>query len=84
MPETYHPILLTERAKRLRYETNNWAIHSAHEANRVTISDIGRRYLLRPLRMLMLEPILILVTVYTAFIFGELAVKQTLGKLGHG
>ena len=70
VPETYAPILLTKRAKHLRHKTHDLALHSLQEEKEVTLEDIGTRYLLRPTKMLFLEPILFLVTIYMAFVFG--------------
>ncbi|KAF7190701.1 Citrinin biosynthesis cluster MFS transporter mrr1 [Pseudocercospora fuligena] len=70
VPETYAAILLTKRAKHLRHRTHDWALHSLQEEKEVTLEDIGTRYLLRPTKMLFLEPILFLVTIYMAFVFG--------------
>lgn len=70
VPETYTPILLTKRAKYLRHKTHDWALHSLQEEKEVTLEDIGTRYLLRPSKMLFSEPILFLVTIYMAFVFG--------------
>lgn len=70
-PETYAPVLLSRRAKKLRYETGNWALHAKHEERKVDLKDIARRYLTRPAQMMIMEPILALLTVYLSFVFGE-------------
>lgn len=70
-PETHAPTLLTRRAKRLRHETGDWRLHSKHEERRVDLKEIAQRYLLRPAIMMTLEPILVLVTLYLAFVYGE-------------
>jgi multidrug resistance protein len=62
VPETSQPILLSRRAKKIRFETKNWAIHAAHDEQQVDIKAIVVKYLLRPLKMLVLEPILLLLT----------------------
>ena len=72
LPETYHPVLHQRRAARLRQETRNWAYHSRLDEAPPTMRDILFKYLLRPLRMLSLEPILGLVTLYIALIYGIL------------
>ena len=71
VPETYAPVLLARRAKRLRHETGNWALHAKHEERRVDLKEIAQRYLTRPTKMMFQEPILALLTIYLAFIFGE-------------
>ena len=72
VPETFSPVLLTRRAKNLRFDTGNWALHSRHEAQRVELDAIARTYLIRPIVMLVQEPILMLVTVYMSLIYGIL------------
>ena len=68
--QTFAPVLLVRRAKRLRKETGNAALHAKHEEVKANFGDIVNRYLLRPARMLCLEPILTLITLYLAFTFG--------------
>ncbi|KAL1639730.1 hypothetical protein SLS58_007628 [Diplodia intermedia] len=72
VPETYAPVLLQRRAKKLRHETKNWAIHARHDEVRVDLKSIARKYILRPFAMLVLEPILILVTLYMSVVYGIL------------
>lgn len=72
VPETYGPVLLQKRAARLRRETRNWALHAALDETRPTASEIVSKYLLRPILMLFLEPILFLITIYLALIYGIL------------
>ncbi|KAL1968623.1 hypothetical protein VTN77DRAFT_1449 [Rasamsonia byssochlamydoides] len=70
LPETYAPILLTRKARKLRLETRNWALHSKHEESALDIGAFITKYLNRPFRMLLLEPILVLITLYMTFIYG--------------
>ncbi|KAL0766986.1 hypothetical protein CaCOL14_010557 [Colletotrichum acutatum] len=72
IPETYGPVILQRRARELRSETGNWALHAAIEEHRLELSDIAQRYLVRPIAMLCREPILALVTVYMSLIYGIL------------
>jgi hypothetical protein len=72
VPETYAPVILQQRAARLRVETKNWAYHATLDENPPKMGDIVTRYLLRPFQMLFLEPILLLVTIYLALIYGIL------------
>ncbi len=71
VPETFAPVLLAQKAKRLRHNTRNWAIHAKHEEKGVSVKSIFQDFLLRPTKMLLLEPILVLITIYLAFIYGE-------------
>lgn len=72
VPETYAPILLHKRAKKIRYETKNWAIHAEYDEEQVTGKDIASKFVARPIKMLFTEPILILVTIYMSLIYGIL------------
>ena len=70
LPETYVPVLLTRKAKRLRFETKNWALHSKLEETPVDLKGFAVKYMSRPFQMLLLEPILSLLTAYLSFIYG--------------
>ncbi|KAL4750468.1 hypothetical protein BDW72DRAFT_175739 [Aspergillus terricola var. indicus] len=72
VPETYHPVLLQRRAAKLRKETGNQDLYAFLDHHRPTFGDIVRKYLFRPVQMLMLEPILILITLYLALVYGIL------------
>ncbi|ODM21315.1 hypothetical protein SI65_02158 [Aspergillus cristatus] len=69
VPETFKPVLIQQRAKRLRHETKNWALHVKSEEKPVDVKVIGHNYLLRPIVLIALEPILVLITLYTGFIY---------------
>lgn len=71
IPETYAPVLLQRKAKNLRYETRNWAIRAPADEKKVDMKEIAEKYLLRPFKMLALEPILVLVTLYMSLIYGS-------------
>lgn len=72
VPETYPPVLLSQRARKIRFETHNWAIHAKADEKQINMRDIGRVYLLKPWIMLVQEPILALITLYLGFIYGFL------------
>lgn len=72
MPETSAPRILQHRARRLRFETGNWALHAKADENPITRQTIVRVYLIRPWLMIAQEPILALVTAYMSFIYGIL------------
>lgn len=72
VPETSHPTLLQQRAKKLRFETKNWAIHAKADEIQLDLHSIIYTYLFRPFHMLIREPILVLVTLYMALIYGIL------------
>lgn len=72
VPETYAPVLLQRKAERLRHETQNWAIHSKIDEQPITLHTVIVKFLSRPALMLINEPILILLTIYLATIYGVL------------
>ncbi|KAF6217424.1 hypothetical protein HO133_006894 [Letharia lupina] len=68
--ESYTPVLLQRKAAKIRFESKNWAIHAPADENQINMKEIVNKYLLRPFIMLALEPILVLITFYMAFIYG--------------
>jgi DHA1 family multidrug resistance protein-like MFS transporter len=72
VPESSHSKILQNRAKKIRYETKNWAIHSKADEIQVDLYSLIHTYLFRPFQMLFREPILLLITIYMALIYGIL------------
>jgi MFS transporter, DHA1 family, multidrug resistance protein len=72
IPETSAARILQLRARELRYETKNWALHAKADENRITVNTILTVYLIRPFKMLFQEPILALVTAYMSYLYGVL------------
>lgn len=72
LEETYLKTLLCRRAAWIRGETQNFAIHHISEEEDITFKDLFEKHLLIPLKLLFLEPIVLLITIYTAFIYGIL------------
>lgn len=70
IPETYGPVLLSRRAARIRFKTKNWAIHAKVDEQRFDSKTIVEQYLLRSFKMLIREPILLLLTLYISLIYG--------------
>ena len=68
--ESFASVILVQKALRLRRETGIWAIHAEHERLEMDAHEIIRKYVTRPLRMLMTEPIVFLVSLYMSFIYG--------------
>lgn len=52
LDESYAPVLLVKKARTLRYESGNWALHAPHEEWNVTLSELGHKYLVRPFQLL--------------------------------
>ena len=72
VPESSHPKLLQDRAKKLRFETKNWAIHSKADESQVDFRSILHNYGSKPFLMLIKEPVLLLITLYLSLIYGIL------------
>ncbi|ODQ65525.1 polyamine transport protein [Nadsonia fulvescens var. elongata DSM 6958] len=67
MPETYRPIIMKKRAK-----TRNLPLKKSEIGLGKFLSTVLYITLLRPLRMLFLEPIVSVLSIYVAFIFAVL------------
>jgi MFS family permease len=86
LPETFAPVLLTRKARRLRLKTRKWALHSRQEEQDFTLRMFLEKNLLRPVRMLFTEPMCLLITLYNSFacelsfpsIWGRLYANKTL------
>lgn len=64
VPETSAPKILQIRAKRLRFQTKNWALHAKADESQLDANTILTVYLVRPFVMIVQEPILACVTAY--------------------
>ncbi|KAH7076216.1 major facilitator superfamily domain-containing protein [Paraphoma chrysanthemicola] len=69
--ESYPPKLLVYKARRLRHETGNWALHTKFEEWDVSIAELSRKFLVRPIQLLT-TPICFLVALYASFCYGIL------------
>ncbi|EFW98547.1 major facilitator superfamily transporter multidrug resistance [Grosmannia clavigera kw1407] len=69
--ESYGPVLLVYKAQRLRHETGNWALHTRFEEWDVSIVELARKFLVRPIQ-LFCTPICFLVSLYASFCYGIL------------
>ncbi len=77
LEETYAAVILVRKASRLRKVTKNWGIHAKQEEIEVDFMALVQKNLSRPLRLLFCEPIVLLLSIYTAFIYGLLYVFLT-------
>lgn len=77
LPETYAPVLLMEKAARLRFATKNWAIHAKQEEVQLDMHLLMTKYISRPILLFCTEPIVTLVAVYMALIYGLLYLLLT-------
>lgn len=71
LDESYAPVLLVYKARRLRYETGNWSLHAKHEEWDLSFKELAVKYLIRPFQMLS-TPICFLVALYASFCYGIL------------
>ncbi|KAL6150686.1 hypothetical protein ACJQWK_00315 [Exserohilum turcicum] len=69
--ECYPPKLLVYKARRLRHESGNWALHAKFEEWDVSIKELSRKFLVRPLQLIV-TPICFLVALYASFCYGIL------------
>ena len=72
LEETYPPVILVNKAADLRRRTKNWGIHAKQEEIEIDFRELVEKNLSRPLRMLFTEPIVLLLSIYMAFIYGLL------------
>jgi len=71
LDESYAPVLLVYKARRLRISTGNWALHAAHEEWDVSLKEMIVKFGIRPFQML-LTPICFAVALYASFVYGIL------------
>lgn len=61
-------MILVAKASHLRRLTKNWGIHAKQEEIEVDIKELIEKNFGRPLKLLFTEPIIFLLSLYTAFI----------------
>ncbi|KIH90238.1 Major Facilitator Superfamily protein [Sporothrix brasiliensis 5110] len=76
MRETYAPLLLERKARRLRKETGNPLLRSKLDAG-LTSADYFQRGIFRPLKMLAFSPIVLIFALYMAVVYGYLYLMFT-------
>jgi len=72
LSESYPPEILVTKAAELRRRTKNWGIHAKQEEIEVDFRELLEKNFSRPIRMLVSERIVLLLSVYMAFIYGLL------------
>ncbi|OQE38073.1 hypothetical protein PENCOP_c009G04549 [Penicillium coprophilum] len=72
IPETYTPVILKRRAAKLRKETGNPNIMTEQEKVKLSFKEIARTSLIRPITMIMTEPVLDLMCMYIVLIYAML------------
>lgn len=72
IPETYAPVILKRRAAKLRKETGNPKIMTEQEAQGVSLNEMMRACVVRPLYFAVTEPVLDLTCFYVCLIYSLL------------
>ncbi|KAG6826910.1 hypothetical protein H0H92_013935 [Tricholoma furcatifolium] len=74
IPETYAPVLLLKKAKKLRKEDPvvHKHLYAEHEKQDWSVMGVIHRTLFRPFHMLAMEPVLVLITIYLSLVYGLL------------
>jgi hypothetical protein len=67
MRETYPVVILNKKAQRLRKETGNTGLRSTYDLG-ITPTALITRSIVRPMKMLIFSPIVLLLSIYMAFI----------------
>lgn len=70
LKETYEPVILSKIAKQRRQEDEKW--YAELDLVTLTPKDVVLRYILRPVRMLFTEPMLLVITIYMSFVYSLL------------
>ena len=69
--ESYPPRLLVYKARRLRHESANWALHAKFEEWDVSLRELATKFLVRPFQLIA-TPICGIVCLYNSFCYGIL------------
>ena len=72
LEETYPPVILIAKAEIIRRRTKNWGVHAKQEEIEVDFRELVTKNFSRPMRLLFTEPIVFLLSIYMAFIYGLL------------
>jgi len=72
LPETFAPVLLKKRAVKMRKDTGDDSFVTEQEVLRRPLKEIVIETLIRPFQMLVEEPILLLMSMYVALVYGLL------------
>jgi len=74
LPETFAPVILQKKARRLRKvePERNQKLYAEHEQLDWSFHGVIHRTIYRPFYMLYKEPILVLVTIYLSIVYGVL------------
>ncbi|KAJ9610392.1 hypothetical protein H2200_005169 [Cladophialophora chaetospira] len=71
LDESYPPKLLVYKARKLRHQSGNYALHAKFEEWDVSLKELAAKFLIRPFQLLA-TPICALVVLYASFCYGIL------------
>lgn len=74
--ETYKVTILERKAKRLRRQTGNMSLRSKYQSN-ISGPALFRKTMVRPVKMFFLSPIVCILSLYGAVIYGMLYLLMT-------
>ena len=85
LPETYAPVILAKKVKRLRKEDpiGSKNLYAEHEKQDWSFWGVLNRTLFRPFKMLAQEPILLLITIYMSVVYGLLYGRESIRFFDH-
>ena len=69
LPETCAPFILVKKAAIIRRQTGIWSVHAEQEKLEFDPRTIIQKYFTRPIRLLLMEPIVLLISMYMSFIY---------------
>lgn len=72
VPETYAPVILTRRAKKMRAETGDPSFVTENEIDRLPFAATAKIVLTRPFQLLFTELIVFLISIYMSVLYGML------------
>ncbi|KAF7596910.1 hypothetical protein BBP40_011955 [Aspergillus hancockii] len=88
VPETYHPVILKQKAQAIRKETGNSWLLAPSEQTSLPLHKMILRSIYRPIMLLVLEPMCLNLCIYSAILLGILylffGAFQTVFKEAYG
>ncbi|KAK9241877.1 major facilitator superfamily domain-containing protein [Lipomyces tetrasporus] len=77
LPETYGPYVLHVKANRLRKETGNEKLHTEYEDRMSGKVAHFMKNIIRPCKLLIMSPIVLIMSIYVAITYGQLYLLLT-------
>jgi MFS family permease len=72
LKETYAPIILTRKAKRISIETSNHDLYTVYDEKNTSVSQVLATALIRPSKLLGTQIIIQVLSLYIAYVYGLL------------